>query len=91
VLSGLPVQAAEAIFFSYGPVERSVSTSSLETLIESGELTDDLAFYVNLVGLSEAEVAQLRQNLDRPLEVDGVLLSRFLYTSVGEELLDQVG
>ncbi|MBD1918540.1 MULTISPECIES: alpha/beta hydrolase [Cyanophyceae] len=91
VLSGLPVQAAEAIFFSYGPVERSVSTSSLETLIESGELTDDLAFYVNLVGLSEAEVAQLRQNLDRPLEVDGVLLSRFLYTSLGEELLNQVG
>lgn len=91
LLSGLPVQAAEAIFFSYGPVERSVSTSSLETLLESGELTDDLAFYVNLVGLSEAEVTQLRQNLDRPLEVDGVLLSRFLYTSLGEELLDQVG
>ncbi|MEA5450646.1 alpha/beta hydrolase [Leptolyngbya sp. CCNP1308] len=91
LLSGLPVQAAEAIFFSYGPVERSVSTSSLETLLESGELTDDLAFYVNLVGLSEADVAQLRQNLDRPLEVDGVLLSRFLYTSLGEELLDQVG
>ncbi|MBW4485434.1 MAG: alpha/beta hydrolase [Tildeniella torsiva UHER 1998/13D] len=91
LLSGLPVQAAEAIFFSYGPVERSVSTSSLETLLESGELTDDLAFYVNLVGLSEAEVAQLRENLDRPLEVDGVLLSRFLYTGLGEELLDQVG
>lgn len=91
LLSGLPVQAAEAIFFSYGPVERSVSTSSLETLIESGELTDDLAFYVDLVGLSEAEVAQLRENLDRPLEVDGVLLSRFLYTGLGEELLDQVG
>lgn len=90
-LSGLPVQAAEAIFFSYGPVERSVSTSSLETLLESGELTDDLAFYVNLVGLSEAEVAQLRENLDRPLAVDGVLLSRFLYTSLGEELLSQVG
>ncbi|MBW4462095.1 MAG: alpha/beta hydrolase [Nodosilinea sp. WJT8-NPBG4] len=91
VLSGLPVQAAEEIFFSYGPVERAVSTSSLETLIESGELTDDLAFYVDLVGLSEAEVAQLRQNLDRPLEMDGVLLSRFLYTNLGEELLDQVG
>ncbi|MBD1872869.1 alpha/beta hydrolase [Nodosilinea sp. FACHB-131] len=91
LLSGLPVQAAEEIFFSYGPVERSVSTSSLETLIETGELTDDLAFYVDLVGLSEAEVAQLRQNLDRPLEVDGVLLSRFLYTNLGEELLDQVG
>ncbi|MBD2232335.1 alpha/beta hydrolase [Phormidium tenue] len=91
VLSGLPALAAEEIFFSYGPVERSVSTSSLETLIESGELTDDLAFYVDLVGLSEAEVAQLRENLDRPLEVDGVLLSRFLYTGVGEELLEQVG
>ncbi|MBE9114267.1 alpha/beta hydrolase, partial [Nodosilinea sp. LEGE 07298] len=91
LLLGLPVQAAEAIFFRYGPVERSVSTSSLETLIESGQLTDDLAFYVNLVNLNEAEVEQLRQNLDRPLEVDGVLLSRFLYSNLGEELLEQVG
>jgi predicted dienelactone hydrolase len=91
LLAGQPVQAAEAVFFRYGPVERSVRTSALETLIESGQLTDDLAFYVNLVGLSEAEVAQLRQNLDRPLPVDGVLLSRFLYTSLGEQLLDQVG
>ncbi|MBE9157754.1 alpha/beta hydrolase [Nodosilinea sp. LEGE 06152] len=91
LLVGLPVQAAEAIFFRYGPVERSVSTSSLETLIESGQLTDDLAYYVNLVKLSEAEVEQLRQNLNRPLEVDGVLLSRFLYSNLGEELLEQVG
>ncbi|MFQ4140397.1 alpha/beta hydrolase [Nodosilinea sp. PGN35] len=91
LLGGLPGQAAEAIFFRYGPVERSVNTSSLERLIESGELTDDLAFYINLVGLSDLEVAQLRQNLDRPLAVDGVLLSRFLYTNLGEELLEQVG
>ncbi|MGB3308860.1 MAG: alpha/beta hydrolase [Nodosilinea sp.] len=90
-LVGLPVQAAEAIFFRYGLVERSVSTRSLETLIETGQLTDDLAFYVNLVGLSEPEVEQLRQNLDRPLEVDGVLLSRFLYSNLGEDLLGQVG
>lgn len=91
LLVGLPVQAAESIFFRYGPVERSVTTSSLETLIETGQLTDDLAFYVNLVDLTEVEVEQLRQNLDRPLEVDGVLLSRFLYSNLGEELLEQVG
>ncbi|MGB3200702.1 MAG: alpha/beta hydrolase, partial [Nodosilinea sp.] len=84
-------QAAEAIFFRYGPVERSVSTRSLETLIETGQLTDDLAFYVNLIDLSESEVVQLRQNLDRPLEVDGVLLSRVLYSNLGEDLLEQVG
>ncbi|PSR17228.1 dienelactone hydrolase, partial [filamentous cyanobacterium CCP3] len=89
LLLGLPVRAE--IFFRYGLVERSVSTSSLETLVESGQLTDDLAFYVNLAALSEAEVEQLRQNLDRPLEVDGVLLSRFLYSNLGEELLEQVG
>ncbi|MGG6239207.1 alpha/beta hydrolase [Nodosilinea sp. AN01ver1] len=91
LLVGLPVQAAEAIFFRYGLAERSVSTRSLETLVETGQLTDDLASYVNLVGLTEAEVEQLRQNLDRPLEVDGVLLSRFLYSNLGEELLEQVG
>ncbi|PSN14629.1 dienelactone hydrolase, partial [filamentous cyanobacterium CCT1] len=89
LLLGLPARAE--IFFRYGLVERSVSTSSLETLVESGQLTDDLAFYVDLADLTEAEVEQLRQNLDRPLEVDGVLLSRFLYSNLGEELLEQVG
>jgi predicted dienelactone hydrolase len=91
LLAGLPAQAAEEIFLRYGPLERSIRTSSLERLATEGTVSEDLAFYFNLAGLSDARQEELRQNLDRPLAIDGVLLSRFLYTSLGEDLLDQVG
>jgi predicted dienelactone hydrolase len=90
-LGGLPGQAAEEVFFRYGPLERSVRLASLERLAQDGTVEEDLAFYFNLAQLSEAEIETLRQNLDRPLAVDGVLLSRFLYTRLGEDLLGQVG
>ncbi|HSM80882.1 MAG TPA: alpha/beta hydrolase [Nodosilinea sp.] len=91
LLGGAPGQAAEEIFFRYGPLERSVRTSSLADLAATGTVSDDLAFYFNLAQLSPAQIEELRQNLDRPLAVDGVLLSRFLYTGLGEDLLGQVG
>ena len=91
LLTGLPAQAAEEIFLRYGPLERSIRTSSLEALAAEGTISEDLAFYFNLAKLSEIQIEQLRQNLDRPLPIDGVLLSRFLYTNLGEDLLDQVG
>ncbi|WOD39178.1 alpha/beta hydrolase [Nodosilinea sp. E11] len=91
LLGSLPVRAADAIFFRYGLLERSVRTSSLETLIELGQLEDDLAFYLNLAKLNDGQIEQLRQNLTTPLAIDGPLLSRFLYTTLGEDLLAQVG
>ncbi|MBE9140443.1 alpha/beta hydrolase [Nodosilinea sp. LEGE 07088] len=91
LLASLPTLAAEEIFFRYGSLERSVRLSSVEALVNEGRIEDDLALYLDLVGLSEAETDQLRRNLDRPLPLDGVLLSRFFYTDLGEELLEQVG
>lgn len=91
LLVGPPAQAAEEIFFRYGLLERSIRTSSLEALAADGTVSEDLAFYFNLAKLNDIQQEELRQNLDRPLAIDGVLLSRFLYTSLGEDLLDQVG
>jgi predicted dienelactone hydrolase len=91
ILSALPVEAAEKIYFEYGPLVRAVNISSLETLAESGKVEDDLAFYIDLIGLNKEEVAQLREVLQQQAEVDGVLLSRFLYTDIGEALLAQIG
>ncbi|MGF1518923.1 MAG: alpha/beta hydrolase [Nodosilinea sp.] len=91
LLAGLPAQAAEEIFLRYGPLERSIRTSSLEALAAEGTVSEDLAFYFNLAKLSDIQIAELRQNLARPLPIDGVLLSRFLYTNLGEDLLNQVG
>jgi predicted dienelactone hydrolase len=89
--ASLPTLAAEEVFFRYGPLERSVRISSVEALVNEGRIEDDLTLYLDLVGLSESETETLRQTLDRPLPLDGVLLSRFLYTDLGEELLAQVG
>ncbi|MGF1571012.1 MAG: alpha/beta hydrolase [Nodosilinea sp.] len=86
-----PVNAAEEIFFQYGSLIRSVQVSSLETLASEGVVVDDLAFYIKLVGLSEAELEQFRGGLSRTLPIDGVLLSRFLYSNLGEDLLTRLG
>ncbi|TVQ09252.1 MAG: alpha/beta hydrolase [Leptolyngbya sp. DLM2.Bin27] len=91
LLTGLPAQGAEAIFLRYGPLERSIRTSSLEALANDGTVSRDLAFYFNLAELSDLQIAELRQSLDRPVAVDGVLLSRFFYTNLGATLLEQVG
>lgn len=84
-------QAAENIFFRYGLLERSVQVESLEILAEEGRVEPDLAFYFNAAGLGPEDIDTLRQNLDQPLDVDGVLLSRVLYTALGEGVLAQVG
>ncbi len=39
LLTGLPAQAAEEIFLRYGPLERSIRTSSLEALAAEGTIS----------------------------------------------------
>ncbi|TVP64395.1 MAG: alpha/beta hydrolase [Leptolyngbya sp. LCM1.Bin17] len=89
--AALPGAAAEEIFFKFGPLVRSIRVSSLEALVQEGVIEDDLAFYIQVIGLSDAEVDQFRTAIARPVEVDGVLLSRFLYSAMGEDLLGRIG
>lgn len=86
-----PGQAAQKIFFQYGPLVRSIQISSLETLATEGTITDDLAFYINLVGVSDQELATFREGLNRTVDIDGVLLTRFFYSDMGEEALTKMG
>jgi predicted dienelactone hydrolase len=91
LVTALPAAADQEIFVRFGPLVRSVRVSSLETLAEAGEIEADLAFYIRAMGLSAPEVEQFRHTLTRPVAVDGVLLSRFLNSAMGEELMNRLG
>lgn len=91
--TALPGQAAERITFAFGPIERSIELSDLEQLVDDGVLSDDLAYYAELLP-DDYDIEQLRRALSWRVErdvdtikVDVVLLDRFFYTKQGEYLL----
>ena len=90
LVAALPATAAE-IFVKFGPLLRSVRVSSLEALAQDDVIESDLAFFIRGVGLSETDVEQFSQTIVRPVEVDGVLLSRFFHSAIGEDLLRRLG
>ena len=89
-LSGIrPAVGAERIYLSYGILERSIPVSSLETFAKTGKVDDELAVYARRV--KPTQLAHLREALQRPISLDLVTVSQFLYTPIGERLLDHLG
>ncbi len=91
LVAHLPVEAAEKLNFQYGLIQRSLRVSSLEHFAETGTAAEDLAFYFDLIGTTEAEKETFRQALRTSAEVDPILVSRFLYSGFGEEILAGLG
>ncbi|MGE5656924.1 MAG: alpha/beta hydrolase [Actinomycetota bacterium] len=91
LLTILPANAAEKIYFQYGPIIQSLQVSSLKTFAETGVVPSDLKFYFNFLKADEQAQQKLRRLLNARSKVNLVLLSRFLYTSVGEDFLKQFG
>ena len=87
----LPLQAAENIFFTYGPIKLTVRVASLEKFVETGEVDANLRFLFNLIGTSAEEQAKAREALQLRADVDPLLISRFFNTSIGEGLLSRAG
>lgn len=85
----LPAQAAERLFFFFGPFQLSVYLESLEEFAESGTIEQDLALYLNRV--DEEARAEFRTALNQPVEVNALELSRVLNTPIGEMVLAQLG
>lgn len=81
--------AAERIYASYAVLERSISVAALETYAKEGKLDDDLAVYAQYV--DSQQLAQLRSVLLARIELDAVAVSQFLYTPIGETLLERLG
>ena len=81
--------AAERIYFSYGEIERTISVASLKEYAKEGKLDDDLATYAEYV--SPQRLTQLRRTLLSRIELSPVAVSQFLYTPIGETLLQRLG
>lgn len=85
----LPSLAAERVVLSYGALEISVSIDSLEAFAREGQIDDDLDSYLRGASIEARE--ELQEILLSPVEVSPTMLSRFLYSSLGEVLLQYLG
>lgn len=81
--------AAERIYGSYAALERSISVDALETYAKVGLLDEDLAVYAGYV--NSQQLAQLRSVLLARADLSAVAVSQFLYTPIGETLLERLG
>jgi predicted dienelactone hydrolase len=81
--------AAERIYVSYLPFERSISVKALEQYARKGVIDDDLAVYTQYV--KKEQLHQLRRTLLSPIKVSPVAVSQFLHTPQGEFMLQRLG
>lgn len=84
-----PALSAERINISYGILQRSIPIKSLELYAQTGKIDEDLAAYARYV--DKKELAQLRKILVTPIPLGTVEVSQFLYTGIGETLLQRLG
>lgn len=89
VMRSPPVVAAEKVAFWYGALEFSIPVDSLETYAKTGEIDDSLAVYDQY--FSAQKLAKLRSYLVHPIDFDAVTVSRWLNTSLGENILKSLG
>jgi len=78
--------SAERVKLSFGIVERSISVNSLETYAKTGQVNDELAAYFKYV--PEENRGELREALLAPIPLGAVEVSQFLYSPIGETLLE---
>ncbi len=82
--------AAEEIRLNVGgPILFSVSVDSLETFAETGEIEPDLQLVTRFLG--EDTLPLLRQALQKPIPLDVVQVDNLAYSSLGGDLLQNVG
>jgi predicted dienelactone hydrolase len=91
LITALPVKAAERIFFTYPPVHVSIRTASIERFANEGVVDANLRFYFDLLGITAQQKVELREALNKRVEIDPIQLSRFFNTSMGERILGRIG
>lgn len=88
-LTSLPVKAAEKLLFTYGPLKLSVEVKSLELFAEDGTINNDLQQYLKRV--SPEDQAKFKKLLTQKVPLDGVKVSRFFKSQMGEQILLRLG
>ena len=81
--------AAQRIYLSYSALESSIAVDNLETYAREGKVKGDFAFYARR--LNPQQLEQLRRVLLTRIELGPVEVSQFLYSSIGETLLQRLG
>lgn len=84
-----PAHSAERVIVNLGNFEISLAVDDLETYATTGEVRGGLKLYSRFLG--ETGMAELRQFLQRRFDVDPVVISQLLYSSLGEETLRRLG
>ena len=89
LLFAAPGLSVERIYASFGPLERYIEVADLITYVDTGELPDSLSFLGRF--LSPERLERLRSGLSTSADIDVVTVSRFLYTTQGEAILEWLG
>lgn len=84
-----PASSAEKIRVIFGPFDFAVKVESLEIYAETGEIKQDLGFYLN--SLDQNTQKQLQQFLQKRFAVSQIEASRLMRTSLGEDILRELG
>jgi hypothetical protein len=83
-----PSIAAERLFFTFGPLERSIPIADLRTFADTGETTSQLRWYLNIANL---EPELLQQVLTTEVPVNVTTVDSITYSLPGQFALFQVG
>jgi hypothetical protein len=88
VLPQPQTQAAQRIYFTYGPIGRSIPISDLRALADTGKTTRQLQWYFRIANVDSEAV---RQVLTHQVNLDLLLTDRIANTIPGEYVLYQAG
>jgi hypothetical protein len=86
--SSLPTHAAERLYFTYGPLGRSISIQELRDFAETGEPSRQLRWYLDVANL---EPEQFRAVLTKEITLGLQFIDRITYSLPGEFALFQLG
>lgn len=82
-------KAAEKIDFVHSSLIFSISIESLETFAKTGEMKGDLQQYSS--SLDAKTLTEIRYFLNKTYDIDSVIVSKLSRTSLGEDLLKELG
>lgn len=86
--SSQPTHAAEQLYFTYGPLGRSLSIEELRDFAETGEPSRQLRWYLNVANL---EPEKFRAVLTKEVPLGLEFIDRLTYSLPGEFALFQLG
>ncbi|GAB4381486.1 MAG: hypothetical protein Kow00121_40150 [Elainellaceae cyanobacterium] len=88
IASAQPSVAAERLFFTYGPLGRSIPIEDLRTFADTGETTSQIRWYLRLTDL-DPEI--LRAVLNQELVLNINTVDSITYSLPGEYALFEIG